>query len=61
MKRFKSAGGGYLQRIAQASPSGNPDEDPDGGDHHAEAIVPPEANTGSNLAEIFKREMLWGI
>ena len=59
MKRFKPVGGGYLQRSAQASASGNPGEDPDGGDHHAEAIVPPEADTGSHLANLFKRELLW--
>ena len=58
MKRFKPVGGGYLQRSARASASGNPDEDPDGGDHHAEAIVPPEDNTGSHLVVLFKREML---
>ena len=60
MKRFKAVGGGYLQRGGRASASGNPDEDPDDGDHHDEAIAPPEDDAGSHLAVLFKREMLWG-
>ena len=57
MKRFKGVGGGYLQRIEQERVSGHDDEDPDGGDHDAEAHVPPERKVKGELAELLQREM----
>ena len=70
MKRFKAAGGGYLQRIAQRSSSHGDAEDhgEDVGDHgedvgdHGEDVGPPsEYHAKSELATILQREMLWGF